>query len=76
MIHENPYKLSSEDLERVKTELLEIVEDPGAEAKDRIAAAKQLSFIYDQVMKYAPTQEEQEAVKDGIEYLKGLTLVG
>lgn len=78
MIPQNPYRLKIKDLEQVKTRLLEIVDSPEVETKDRVAAAKQISLIYDQIMKYAAPDVSPKAAEpeNAVDPLRGLAIVG
>lgn len=75
MLHKNPYNLTSEDLESVKSELMGMVQSREIEPKDRISAAKELTRLVDQIYKYRPAEEPPQDETGGIELLKGLKIV-
>jgi hypothetical protein len=81
---ENPYGLKSGDLARVRTNLIALTADKSIDPKDRVAAAKVVTQLVDQIWKWNNTgqpiegnETTQEAAEEvNADPLAGLKVVG
>lgn len=81
---ENPYGLKSADLTKVRTNLIALTSDKNIEPKDRVAAAKVVTQLVDQIWKWNNTgqpiegaEQSQEVIEEtNTDPLAGLKVVG
>lgn len=79
-IPKNQYKLTEADLEQVKDALVRIATSEEMDPKDRVAAAKEIRGMVDQIQKYRHPEEtksrpvEKEETRQDI--FKGMKVVG